>query len=149
MTETIYVRKTELARNTRRIIRSVQQGQTVVVESYGEPEAAIIDIIDYRLLLAAMHFYAHPGGVGQLPDLSAETITSASSPQEQYNLILGHYLAQAFSIGRAAELLELSDFDLRSRCLRLDIPLRMAPENVAEALADGDEALARAGSKPR
>jgi predicted HTH domain antitoxin len=107
----------------------------------------IIDIIDYRLLLAAVYFYAHPGEVDQLAGLSTEMVDSVSSLQEKYNLILSHYLAQAISIGRAAELLGLSAFDLRIRCLRLNIPLRLAPESVAEALADGEEAIASADSK--
>ena len=44
------VRKTDLARNTRQVIRNVQRGQTVLVESHGQAEAAIMDILDYRIL---------------------------------------------------------------------------------------------------
>jgi hypothetical protein len=35
-------------------------------------------------------------------------------------------LAAAISLARAAELLDLPWLDLRTRCLRLDVPLRMA-----------------------
>ena len=42
-----YIPKTELARKTRQVINSVLRGQPAVVESYGQPEVAIIDIVDY------------------------------------------------------------------------------------------------------
>ena len=35
------VRKTDLARNTHQVIRTVQRGQTAVIESHGRPEVAI------------------------------------------------------------------------------------------------------------
>ena len=41
-----YISKTDLARKTRQVIRSVQRGQTVIIESHGQPEAAILDIPD-------------------------------------------------------------------------------------------------------
>jgi len=39
---TYHAGKTELARNTRQIIRAAQRGQTVVIEHHGQPEVAII-----------------------------------------------------------------------------------------------------------
>ena len=44
------VPKTELARNTRQVIRDAQRGYTVLVESHGQAEAAILDIFDYRIM---------------------------------------------------------------------------------------------------
>jgi predicted HTH domain antitoxin len=55
---------------------------------------------------------------------------------------LAHYLAEAISLGRAAELLDLSWLDLRTRCLRLDVPLRAGPTDVDEARADVEAAEA-------
>lgn len=49
---------------------------------------------------------------------------------------MAHYLAGAISLSRAAELLDLSWLDLRTRCLRLDVPLRVGPANLDEAQAD-------------
>ena len=40
------IRKTDLARNTRQVINAVLRGQTAVVESHGQPEVAIMDIVD-------------------------------------------------------------------------------------------------------
>jgi predicted HTH domain antitoxin len=63
-------------------------------------------------------------------------MAAVSDPQARYNLVLTHYLAGAISLSRAAELLGLSWFDLRTRCLRLDVPLRTGPSDLAEAEAD-------------
>lgn len=132
--------KTDLARNTRSVINAVLRGQPAVVESYGEPEVAIIDIIDYHIIRAAMRYYAHLAEIRQKIDvevgLSNEEIAKLSDLQSRYDRTLAHYLAGSISLSRAAELLGLSWFDLRTRCLRLDIPLRAAPANVSEAQAD-------------
>ena len=47
-----HVRKTDLARNTRQIIRKVQRGQTILIENHGQAEVAILDIVDYYILRA-------------------------------------------------------------------------------------------------
>ncbi len=47
------VSKTELARRTREVIDRVRHGgRHVIVENYGSPEVAIIDIEEYRHLMA-------------------------------------------------------------------------------------------------
>ncbi len=47
------VSKTELARRTREVIDRVRHGgRHVVVENYGSPEVAIIDIEEYRHLMS-------------------------------------------------------------------------------------------------
>jgi predicted HTH domain antitoxin len=56
-----------------------------------------------------------------------------ADPQAQYDLVLAHYLSENISLGRAAELLRLPWLDLRSRFIRLDIPLRLGPANIEEA----------------
>ena len=52
------VRKTDLARSTRQVINNVLRGQTAVVESHGQPEVAIKDIVYYRNTRAEMRYYA-------------------------------------------------------------------------------------------
>jgi predicted HTH domain antitoxin len=132
----MHVRKTDLARNTRQVIRTVQRGQTAVVESHGQPEVVIIDILDYRILRAVMRYYARRPGIEPQAGLADETVAAQTDVQERYNLVLAHYLAEAISLGRAAELLGLSWLDLRTRCLRLDVPLRTAPADLDKARAD-------------
>ena len=141
--ESIYhAGKTELARNTRQIIRAAQRGQTVVIENHGQPEVAIIDSVDYHILRALAHFHAHPIQVEQGEGLSREVVGALPTTQAQYDLVLAHYLSSGISLGRTAELLDLPWLDLRTRFLRLDVPLRAAPADLAEARADVDNITA-------
>jgi predicted HTH domain antitoxin len=143
------VRKTDLARSTRQVINNVLRGQTAVVESHGQPEVAIMDIVDYRITRAVMRYYAQQPKIDVEEGLADQQVTSTLDPQERFNLILAHYLAGAISLGRAAELLELPWLDLRTRFQRLDVPLRVAPSDLQEARLDVEvaEAWAETPSK--
>jgi predicted HTH domain antitoxin len=138
--ETIqYIPKTALARQTRKVIQTVQRGQTVVIEHHGQPEAAIMDIMDYHLLRAVLYY--HTGKITINDEgLATEVAAAQESLQEKANLIMAHYLAGAISLGRAAELLNLPWLDFRSRCLYLDIPIRVAPANADELANDLENA---------
>jgi hypothetical protein len=127
------VRKTDLARNTRQVIHKVQRGQTALIESHGQPEAAIMDIVDYRIMRAVMHYYAQPPEIDVKMGLTDQAVESTADPQACYNLVFAYYLAGSISLARAAELLKLPWLDLRTRCLRLDVPLRTAPADMTEA----------------
>lgn len=142
MNATYHAGKTELARNTRQIIRAAQRGQTVVIEHHGHPEVAIMDIVDYHILRALVRYYAHSPHVETGEGLSDDAVSAQSSLQAKYNLVLAHYLAEEISLGRAAELLDMPWLDLRTRCLRLDVPLRPAPADSAEAEEDVANAAA-------
>lgn len=133
--------KTELARNTRQIIRAVQRGQTVFIEHHGQPEVAIIDIIDYHILRALAHFNFHPPQVETGSGLRDETVAAQPSLQAQYNLVLAYYIYEEISLSRAAELLDLPSFNLRTRFMRLDVPLPAAPADLAEAQSDVTNAI--------
>jgi len=134
------VRKTDLARHTHQVINDVLRGQTAVVESHGQPEVAIIDIIDYRITRAVMRYYHHQPEVDVEAGLSDEQAAPGSETQEHYDLALAHYLAGAISLGRVAEVLGLPWLDVRTRFLRLDVPLRMAPTGPSDAMADSEVA---------
>jgi len=136
------VSKTDLVRNLRRVISAVQRGRTAVIESHGEPEAAIIDIADYRILRAVMRYYAQPPEIDPEGGLADASVAAVSDLQERYNQVIAHYLAGAISLSRASELLDLSWLDLRTRFLRLDVPLRTAPSDLDEARADVETAAA-------
>jgi len=134
-----HVRKTDLARKTRQVIRTVQRGETAVIESHGEEEAVIIDILDYRILRAVLRYHAQPNG-RQRGELREEDLHRIADAQARYNLVLAYYLSEGISMARAAKLLELSPFELRVRFQRLDVPLRFAPADLSEAKADLDAA---------
>ncbi len=42
--------RTELARKTREVVTSVQEGQPTLVRSYGQDQVVLLDALDYRLL---------------------------------------------------------------------------------------------------
>jgi prevent-host-death family protein len=130
-----YISKTDLARKTRQVIRSVQRGQTIIVESHGQPEVAILDISDYYILRAAILFQAHPPKVDLDAGLLDESVAGIPI-QERYDLVMAYYLAGAISLGRAAELLDLPWVDLRTRLSRLNLPVRVGPENVDDLRAE-------------
>jgi predicted HTH domain antitoxin len=113
-----------------------------VVESHGEPEAAIIDILDYAIIRAVLRYYAQPPAIDPADGLADAAIAGLADLQERFNLVMAHYLAGAISLGRAAELLGLAWLELRTRFLRLDIPLRVAPADVEEARDDINAAAA-------
>jgi prevent-host-death family protein len=131
-----FIPKTDLARKTRQVLKAVQRGQTAIIESHGQPEAAILDIVDYRILRAVMRFHANKIEIDPEAGLSHETIAALKEPQEQYDLVLAYYLGEGISLGHAAELLELPWLDLRARFLRLDVPILAGPDQPAEVLAE-------------
>ena len=130
------VSRTELARNTRRVLNDVQRGRTAVIESHGQPEAAILDIIDYRILRAVMRAYATPPDIDPEAGLMASDLAPLEDANARYNLVVAHYLAGSISLARAAELLGMPVFELRTRCSRLDVPLRTAPTDADQATQD-------------
>jgi predicted HTH domain antitoxin len=127
------IRKTDLARNTSQVIRNVLRGQTAVVESHGQPEVAIVDIIDYQIQRAALNYYAQQPAVSEADDFSDRAFTAIRDDQERFNQVIAYYLAELISLGRMAELLGLPAFDLRLRFVRLGIPLRLGPRTIEEA----------------
>lgn len=145
---TITISRTELARNTRKIIDDVRRSGPVVVESYGQQQAAVLDIIDYRLLKAVAAWqpdltapYSDPDALPVGLDLKDhESNDKDSDVQAVWNRILGAYLDVNISLGRASELLHLSRFELQDRLNRLDLPLRLGPQSVEDALREIDVA---------
>ena len=137
MEDVVYrVRKTDLARNTRKVINAVQRGRTALIESHGQPEVAIMDIVDYHIVRAVMRYHAQQLEIKTAAGLTEREVERLSDLQDRYNLVLAHYLAGSISLSRAAELLGLTWLDLRSCFVRLDVPVRTAPADEPEAKAD-------------
>jgi predicted HTH domain antitoxin len=86
-------------------------------------------VVDYWLMRAVMLYYAQP--TPPLPNaagLTTNAVEAIADMQERYNLVIAHYLAEAISLGRAAELLGLTWLDLRMRAVKLAIPQRHLTE---------------------
>ena len=93
-----------------------------------------------------MRYYAQQPEIDVEAGLSDQEVATISDPQDRFNLVLAHYLAGAISLGRVAELLGFPWLDLRTRFLRLDVPLRTAPTDSTEVKADVEVAEAWATS---
>jgi prevent-host-death family protein len=130
--EYVRVRKTDLARNTSRIIRNVLRGQPAVIESHGQPEVAIVDVADYLILRAVARYHENPPSIHP-NGLTENDMDQLTDTQERYNVVMAHYLAGVISTGRTAELLGLPWIELRERFRRLDVPIRLGSNSVEEA----------------
>ncbi|WP_119065658.1 type II toxin-antitoxin system prevent-host-death family antitoxin [Aggregatilinea lenta] len=126
----ITISKTDLARNTRDIVDQARRGQTIVVQSYGEDQVVLLDAMDYRLLRALVAYA-----------LRDSAVEAGNAP---VNDAVFAYLDERVSLAKAAELLDLSRFELMERFERLGVPLRQGPATLDEA--HEDVAAARRGN---
>lgn len=138
------ISKTDLARRTRQVVDQARRGRAVIVESYGEEQVAILDAADYRCLRAMAAYYAlppHPAPVLDAAlaprgldegDVQKAIVAEDGDVQGAWNRVITTYLDGDISLGRAAELLGVSRFDLQERFNRLGLPLRMGPANLDE-----------------
>jgi len=142
------ISRTKLARSTRQALEQARRGQTVLVESYGEEQVAIIDALDYRLLRAVAVYRARPDAPAQdetaVPQglttttVEATIAQAGADPQAAWDQVMAAYLDGHISLGRAAVLLKQSRFDLQARFNRLGIPLRLGATSLEEGRAEYD-----------
>lgn len=124
--------KTDLARNTHHVIREAQRGYTVLVENHGQAEVAIVDIADFQLQRAAIHYFSFPKEYENDLEVNESLLETLATDQDRFNLVIVHYLAEHQSIERSAELLEMSTPELMVRLRRSGVPLRVGPESEEE-----------------
>lgn len=115
------ISRTELARKTREVMTSVQEGHPTLVRSYGQDQVVLLDALDYRLLCGVAIWV-----LGRFQDTSDEE-------QPEGSRVVFDYLDEKISLGRAAEILGISRFELMGRFERLQIPLRIGPLDLADA----------------
>jgi prevent-host-death family protein len=121
MTRTI-ISPSDLSHRTGEILDRVQEGELAVVASGGEERIVLLDALDYRLLRALAHWATVGGADGAGDSLEAQ--------------VLHDYLAERINLGKAAELLQLSRFELEASFQRLEIPLRRGPRSIEDAQAE-------------
>jgi len=138
------ISRTQLARKTRQVVEQVRRSGGVIVESYGKEQVAILDVQDYRLLLAMAAYRSQPphnapigDATGTPAGLSDSALESDSTAlQSRWNQVMAAYMDGEISLGRAARLLELSRYEFIERCHRLNIPLHLGPLDSKEALSE-------------
>jgi hypothetical protein len=148
---TILISRTDLARNTRKVIEKARKGEPIMVESYGEEQVAILDAFDYRLLRAYTHYQARdvdrgnmsvaPAGLTE-EELEQRVADAGGDIQARWDLVVAAHQAHDISFGRAAELLHTNRFELGNRYNRLGIPLHLGPKTIEEVWLE-TEALRR------
>jgi predicted HTH domain antitoxin len=74
----------------------------------------------------------------QQPELVAQAIHRLVENDEdiRWSVVVGAYRDEQINLGKAAELLDLPEFELRQRFIELGIPLRIGPADLAEARAE-------------
>jgi len=121
MTRTV-ISPSDLSERTREILDRVQEGELAVVASEGEERIVLLDALDYRLLRALARFVT--GGDAD----------DSGGPVEAR--VLRDYLEERINLGKAAELLQLSRFELEDSFQRLGIPLRRGARSIEDAQAE-------------
>ena len=121
MTRTI-ISPSDLSQRTREILDRVQEGELAVVASGGEERIVLLDALDYRLLRALALCATGEGMNGSGDLLEARVVRD--------------YLAEKINLGKAAELLQLSRFELEGSFQRLGVPLRRGARSIEDAQAD-------------
>jgi predicted HTH domain antitoxin len=121
MTRTI-ISPADLSQRTREILDRVQGGELAVVASAGEERIVLLDAVDYRLLLALAACVASEGANG------SEDLVDAQ--------VMHDYLEGRINLGKAAELLHLTRFELEESLQRLQIPLRRGARSIEDAQSE-------------
>jgi predicted HTH domain antitoxin len=121
MTRTI-ISPADLSHRTREILDRVLEGEIAIVASGGEERIVLLDALDYRLLRALALCTTGGGDSGPGDLLEARVIRD--------------YLDETINLGKAAELLQLSRFELEESFQRLGIPLRRGARSIEDAQAE-------------
>lgn len=119
------ISRTDLARNTREIVDQVRKGQTVLVQSYGEDQIVLLDLLDYKILKGLVSY-----ALRETHDLQTDKVSA----------VMRLYLNEEISLAKAAEMLDLSRYELMDHFERLGIPLRLGPETLEDAQEEIDSA---------
>ncbi len=139
------ISKTDLARRTRSVLEQARRGRPVIVESYGEEQVAILNVLDYRILRAVARYHAsqrHAGPVSDatlvprgldLAEVEQAIARAEGNPQAGWDRIFEAYLDGDISLGRAAELLGLSRLALADRLQSLGLAQLTGPLLLQEA----------------
>ncbi|HVR95082.1 MAG TPA: UPF0175 family protein [Thermoanaerobaculia bacterium] len=121
MTRTI-ISPSDLSQRTREILDRVHGGELAIVASGGEERIVLLDALDYRLL--------------RVLALCA-TGEEANGPRDLLEIqVIRDYLNEKISLGKAAELLQLSRFELEESFQRLGVPLRRGALSIEDAQAE-------------
>lgn len=129
----------ELIHHAGRVLGDVERGRTILVETSGREQAAIVEPLDLKILEAVVLYFLGRMTGHPLPEQSAglpDSKLTQLAGQARIDGIIAQYLAGNVSLARAAEALGTSWLELRDRFSRLGLPLRCAPADEESARQD-------------
>jgi hypothetical protein len=125
--EIFKVTRTDLVRDAGEVFDGLMRGGMAMIEKRGKPQAILIDIYDfYCLRAAAFH------GINRVKITKKELeefVKSGPGEDELHVKVIGKYLAKGITLEKAAELLGIPSLELKSRFLRLHLPIREGNNN--------------------
>jgi len=130
-----HIAEDELIRDAGQVFKAVRGGEAIVVEGDGEPRAVIVDPFDLEILGAALGYYLNHPPIAKEAGLTEACLADLDATS-RLERVVAHYLAEAISLSRAAELLGRPWVDLRDRFSRIGIPIRIAPTDEEGARQD-------------
>jgi len=148
MQMTTVVSQTDLTRKTRQVVDRARRGYTVIVESHGHEQVVMMDAMDYRIVSAVVAWQGLPphrapindetqemSGLSEV-EVAAAIKAAGGNEQARWNRVMEAYLDGHINLGRAANLLQVSRYELETRFRRLGVALRLGPETIQEAQAE-------------
>ena len=120
--EFLKVSRTDLIRDAGEIFDSLLRGSVALIEKRGRPQAVLMDIYDFYSLRAAARYGIQPAEAE--PKKLNDFVKSKPGEYELHVKVIGQYLAEEISFVETAELLGIPEMELKSRFLRLQIPIR-------------------------
>ena len=125
--ELIKVTRTDLVRDAGEVFDSLMRGSMAMIEKRGKPQAILIDVYDFYSLRAAAAYGVHE--VELSPEELDDFVDSGPGEDELHVKVIGQYLAEGITLEKAAELLGIPTTELKSRFLRLHLPIRGEENN--------------------
>lgn len=125
--ELLIVTRTDLARDAGEIFDSLMRGSVAMIEKRGKPQAILIDVYDFYSLRAAANHGIEEEELS--PEELDEFVKSGPGEDELHVKVIGQYLAEGITLEKAAELLGITSVELKSRFLRLHLPIRGGENN--------------------
>jgi len=125
--EIFKVTRTDLVRDAGEVFDNLMRGGMAMIEKRGKPQAMLIDVYDFYSLRAAAAY-----GVQEVelsPEELKDYVNSGPGEDELHVKVIGQYLAEGITLEEAAELLGIPSLELKSRFLRLHIPIRGGENN--------------------
>lgn len=122
--EFLKVSRTDLIRDAGEIFDSLLRGSVAMIQKRGRPQAVLMDIYDFYSLQAAA-LYGIQGAEAEPMQLN-EFVKSEPGEYDLHIKVIGQYLAEEISLVEAAKHLGMPEMELKTRFLRLQIPIRGA-----------------------